>query len=331
MKKIILLCAPLVLFFSLFANAETKKMGTRLWLSEGETEWSHCASDACGGSLADATINGFSYTQYGDTTSQLTYKDTKAKVLEIFGDFSLLVDDSVILSFKLGVGSGDGGSFRDKDWVMNDAGVQKTFSDTLSDTRDTEVSYHVLDIGKTFERDKFSFKPFIGYMKYEEEVNAYGLTYLEDDLAYYGGGSSGVASSYIDTKVLKNEITWTGLRIGTELEYPIKEKSILIINAAYVHDAKADNDDSHVLRTGAGDLGPAPNIFSDGKGDGIMLDLILTHEQSSQLNFDIGYRYWKFDVDSSTTSFGPNHTIAFPGRSLYSERSGLIMGVSYKF
>ena len=98
-----------------------------------------------------------------------------------------------------------------------------------------------------------------------------------------------------------------------------------------MHDAKADNDYSHVLRTGADDLGPAPNIFSDGKGDGIMLDLILTHEQSSQLNFDVGYRYWKFDVDSSTTSFGPNHTTAFPGRSLYSERSGLIMGVSYKF
>ena len=331
MKKIILLCAPLVLFFSLFANAETKNIGTRLWLSSGETEWSHCASDACGGSLADGTLGGFAYTQLGDTTSKLTYEDTKAKVLEIFGDFSLPADDSVILSFKLGVGSGDGGQQRDRDWVQNDAGVQKTFSDTLSDIKDNEVSYHVLDIGKTFERDKFSFKPFIGYMKYEEELHGYGLFYQEDDLGYYNNGAAGTDATLIDKKVFINKITWTGLRIGTELEYPIKEKSILIINAAYVHDAKADNDDSHVLRTAANDLGPAPNIFSDGKGDGIMLDLILTHEQSSQLNFDIGYRYWKFDVDSSTTSFGPNHTIAFPGRSLYSERSGLIMGVSYKF
>jgi hypothetical protein len=334
MKKIILLSLSLIISFSFFANAEpTKKFGARYWHSEGETELSHCASLQCGGgSFTPITHNGVTYSSYGDPTSQLTYSDTKAKVLEFFGDFSLPQNDDLIFSFKLGSGSGDGGSFRDKDWVLvPGTNTSSTFSDTLSDTRDTKVDYHVLDFGRVYSFNKYSLKPFFGYFKYEEELNAYGLEYLDDELQYYGGGSRGIDSSLVNTKVIKNEITWTGIRIGTEYINSITDKANFIINAAYVYDAEADNEDSHVLRTSPADLGPVPNILGDGDGDGVMLDVIGEINQTDRLNFSFGYRYWKLESDNSTTAFGPDFSPKFPGRSLYSERSGLIASVSYNF
>ena len=135
----------------------------------------------------------------------------------------------------------------------------------------------------------------------------------------------------------------TGLSLSYSEEFPLEltpyinqseyinsitDKANFIINAAYVYDAEADNEDSHVLRS---DLGPVPNILGDGDGDGVMVDVIGEINQTDRLNFSFGYRYWKLESDNSTTAFGPDFSPKYPGRSLYSERSGLIMGVSYKF
>ena len=323
----------LTIFFVFFvanANAQsTKNVGVRYWHSEGETQWSHCASTACGGGVLSETINGVTYVSLGDPTSELTYSDTKAKILEIYGDWSLPQNDTLIISAKIGSGSGDGGSFRDKDWVKNPtSGANQTFSDTLSSTEDTKVNYYILDFGKTYNYNKSKIKPYVGYVRYKEKLNAYGLTFLEDDLSYYLGGSSGVYSAANGINVISNEITWTGFRIGSEFEYPINPKTSFTINASYVLNADADNKDSHHLRS---DLGSVPNIFNKGEGDGWMLDVIGDYKHSESLVFGLGYRYWKFETDSGTTTFGPNHTTAFPNRSLYSERSGLIASVSYKY
>jgi hypothetical protein len=317
-------------FFVVNANAQsTKNVGVRYWHSEGETQWSHCASTACGGGVLSETVNGVTYVSYGDPTSELTYSDTKAKILEIYGDWSLPQNDTLVISAKIGSGSGDGGSFRDKDWVKNPtSGANQTFSDTLSSTEDTKVNYYILDFGKTYNYNKSKIKPYVGYVRYKEKLNAYGLTYLEDDLSYYNDESSGVYSAANGINVISNEITWTGFRIGSEFEYPINPKTSFTINASYVLNADADNKDSHHFRN---DLGSVPNIFNKGEGDGWMLDVIGDYKHSESLVFGLGYRYWKFETDSGTTTFGPNHTPALPNRSLYSERSGLIASVSYKY
>lgn len=323
------------LFLNQDLNAEpTKKVGARYWHSEGETQWSHCASLTCGGSsFTPITHNGVTYSSNGDPTSELTYSDTKAKVLELYFDFSLPQNDSLIISAKLGSGSGDGGSFRDKDWVLvPGTSTSSTYSDTLSSTENTNVSYYILDFGKTYDYNKSKIKPYFGYVRYKEKLNAYGLNYLEDELSYYNGGSPGTDTSLNGVKVITNDITWTGWRIGSEFEYPFNEKAGVTINAAYVLDADADNSDSHHLRTSLSDLGPVPNILNKGNdGNGWMLDIIGDYKHSDSLSFGLGYRYWKFEADNGSTTFGPNHSTAFPNRSLYSERSGFIASVSYKY
>ena len=331
MKVLLTIFISLLLFLNQDLNAEpTKKVGARYWHSEGETQWSHCASTACGGGALSVTINGVTYVSYGDPTSELTYSDTKAKILEIYGDWSLPQNDTLIISAKIGSGSGDGGSLRDKDWLKNPtSGANQTFSDTLSSTEDTKVNYYILDFGKTYNYNKSKIKPYVGYVRYKEKLNAYGLTFLEDDLSYYLGGSSGVYSAANGINIISNEITWTGFRIGSEFEYPFNEKAGVTINAAYVLDADADNSDSHHLRS---DLGSVPNIFNKGNnGDGWMLDIIGDYNHSESLSFGFGYRYWKFETDNGSTTFGPNHSAAYPNRSLYSERSGFIASVSYKY
>ena len=103
----------------------------------------------------------------------------------------------------------------------------------------------------------------------------------------------------------------------------------MTINAAYVLDADADISDSHHLRS---DLGSVPNIFNKGNnGDGWMLDIIGDYNHSESLSFGFGYRYCKFETDNGSTTFGPNHSAAYPNRSLYSERSGFIASVSYRY
>ena len=308
------------------------EVGTRVWLSEGETEWSHCASTACGGGSGTITISGTNYTYYGgDPTSKLNYSDTKATVIEVFANYKA---DNLTTMAKIGTGSGDGGTFRDQDWLTI-AGVYNNleFSDTLSETNNTDINYWMVDFGYPMEltyetnttKQNYQITPFIGYFNYDEKLNAYGLTPVSD-------GDLNLTTTTLPntTKVISNDINWSGLRIGVDVKTRIDNQFKLNANIAYAL-VDAENKDSHLLRTSSSDLGPAPNIISKGDGDGIMMDLLLNYTHDSNLDFEIGYRYWDLDADSGTTTFGPNFSTAFPSRSLYSIRSGLLIGAKYSF
>lgn len=315
-----------------FAFANGWEVGSRVWLSEGETEWSHCASLSCGGESVSITISDTSYTAYGgDPTSKLNYSDTKATVLEVFANYRA---DNLLTMAKIGTGSGYGGSFRDQDWLTTTNGVYNNleYSDTLSGTKNTDVNYWMVDFGYPLNffyespssEQSFQITPFVGYFNYDESLNAYGLTPVYD-------GDFNVASSEpYSTKVISNEINWSGIRLGVDLKTEIDENLKFNANIAYAI-VDAENKDSHLLRTSSFALGPAPNIISKGDGDGVMLDLLLNYQHDNQLDFEIGYRYWDLDADSATTSFGPSFSTAYPSRSLYSIRSGLLIGAKYKF
>ena len=167
--------------------------------------------------------------------------------------------------------------------------------------------------------------PFLGYVRYKEKLSAYGLTHLRDELDV----NTNTAGTSNNTLVIQNDITWTGFRIGADVDYPLNKEFNLNLNAAYVFGLDAENKDSHVLRN---DLGPVPNIKNIGDGGyGYMIDILGQYNYSTQLKFDFGYRWWVFDTDSGNTKFGPTFTPAFPNRSLKSERSGLFIGANYSF
>jgi hypothetical protein len=297
-------------------------MGTRIWVSSGETEWSHCASASCGGSTSTVTVGGTSYAYtFGDPTSRLNYSDIKAVSTEVFVNKSL--SENLRLFGALGVGNGDGGTFRDQDWVYVPA-LSRTyeFSDAKSRVKESKVNYLMLDFGRTYSGEVVKITPFLGYMKYREKVSAFGLTYQPDDLGFGGTDLSDVV------RVISNTIKWEGFRIGSEFDWTVSEKSNVVMNASYLPHLTGRNEDSHLLRT---DLGSSPNIISEGNGDGWMVDLIASHSYSKNIKFEAGYRWWKFKVSNGSTVFGPSFATAFPTRSLYSVRSGLLVGASYQF
>jgi len=329
-KKIIALMISLIAMPT-FVFAQKGKLGVRYWHSEGETEWSHCASTACGGG---ASGYASPYAGYGDPTSKLNYSGTKAGIGEIFGTYKI---EKILLMGKYGteITDNDGGKLRDQDWLRNSSnGNSYIFSDTLSDIRDTRVNYYTADLGMIVDEKTTGMKiaPFLGYMRYKEKLNAYGLLYQTPELTAEGVPAPGTQSYSNSTLVIKNDITWTGFRIGADVDYPVNKEFSFNLNAAYVFGLDADNKDSHVLRTSSGDLGPAPNIKNIGDGGyGYMIDILGQYNYSAQLKFDLGYRWWLFDTDSGNTKFGPNFTTAFPNRSLKSERSGLLIGANYSF
>jgi len=300
------------------------ELSSRVWLSSGETEWSHCASFSCGGGFG-VVNNGDQTIVYtlGDPTSKLNYSGIKANTLELVGTQNLA--DGWRWQGTWGSGSGDGGSIRDQDWLTLYRYGTYTFSDTTSEIRDTRVGHVSLDVGKTHDTGTVRITPFVGFMRYQERTSAYGIQHLRNDF------SLSYPNLPNNVKVLVNDITWTGIRLGSEFEWNLSSQSSLLVNAAYVARAKGKNKDSHVLRTDRDDLGPTPNILSEGTGDGWMVDVMARYGYTKQLSFELGYRWWAFTADEGTTRFGPEFAQSFPNRSLFSRRSGVLMGLSYRF
>ena len=307
------------------AQATELVMGTRVWVSSGQTEWSHCASLACGGSAGTLNLNGTNYSgQLGDPTSRLHYGDVTGTSAEVFAQATF--KNALRLSGTLGAGRGDGGQLRDQDWLTWDTtGQTYSLSDTTSTLKNTRLSHFTLDLGRSYTRDALKLTPFLGYVQYKEKTSAVGVTQLPNDLGIDWGNPYNS-----NTAVIDNTITWKGWRLGTEVEWAMTEKAQLMVNAAYVVAASARNNDSHLLRTNANDLGPAPNITSNGNGDGWMLDLIGRYALSPKLSLEAGWRWWKFKAEGNTR-FGPDFSTAYPTRSLQSERNGVLVGVRYMF
>jgi hypothetical protein len=62
------------------------ELSSRVWLSSGETEWSHCASFSCGGGLGVVNDGGQTIVySLGDPTSKLNYSGIKANSFELVG------------------------------------------------------------------------------------------------------------------------------------------------------------------------------------------------------------------------------------------------------
>ena len=308
----------------------TFKVGTRYWISEGETEFAHCASVACGGGVT--TFGGVTGS-LGDPTSKLEYTSLRNRAFELTTDLEI---SNVVLQANIGIrDKGDTGKFRDFDWITDGAsglpgdGRVYEFSDTISPVKDVSLKYSVWDIGYKVDMGSYfkginvSVTPFVGYVRYNEMASAYGLFDLPDSFGAGGGLTIGE-----DTLVIQNQIFWAGQRFGTEVEWNINPKANFLANIAYVENMSVRNEDSHVLRA---DLGPTPNVISTGDGRGWMIDLIGKYAYNNNLGLEVGYRYWRFEDRNAVVAFGPAFTSDFPIRQLYSQRQGFMIGAEYTF
>jgi hypothetical protein len=62
-----------------------------------------------------------------------------------------------------------------------------------------------------------------------------------------------------------------------------------------------------------------------------MVDLRGTYKISKQWDAEAGYRFWRFDAHNGIQRGGPTFATARPARTLFSERSGLLVGLKYAF
>ena len=184
------------------------------------------------------------------------------------------------------------------------------------------LSYGALDVGHQWvlKQGAVNLAVFAGYSQWTEEVEASGAT---DHLGFIGGD--------IDrsVKVITNNLTWKALRIGFAGQF-IFGRARLGVDVALIPYATYRNEDSHLLRTDPGDLGPAPNILLTGDGRGVQLEAELGYEVYRRTVLALGWRYWYMESTSGHRSL-PNFSGSreLPVVELYSKRTGLTASLRY--
>lgn len=269
----------------------------KYWISEGKTTWNHNAQPAS--------------PLLGNPTSQLTYSGMKSHIVE----FGLTAQEGDYFgNLSLGVGNIDSGTLRDEDWLAG----QVKFSDTNSSIRGDKLRYWVLDVGYNhFRTENSTVAGLVGYGEYEEVIDAFGAT---NNLA---GGAPLISES---TRVITNDAKWKFFRLGMNGKTKLNEQFTLLGELAYLPFVKLTNDDSHYLRS---DLGPVPNIRSNGSGDGWMWQVESRYYVTKAASFSLAYRDWRFKADG-TIRFGSS-TTSLPLNKFETSRNGVRLGFSYLF
>jgi hypothetical protein len=256
------------LSFAVHAQAPGDEFGVRYWYSEGRTTRSHNAQGV------DPTV--------GNPTSVLTWTELEAHALELHGRKNL--GQGGFLKGYAGFGNIRGGSLRDEDFNVG----QVKSSDTTSNVKADSLTYASIDFGTDlwrFRNGKAGI--FIGYQFWREQVDAYGVVRTVAP----PGRPLGVIEQD-SVLVIGNEVTWQSLRLGFAGEWNLSAPTRITLDAAFVPYAHGRDEDSHFLRQSRNDLGPVPNIHSNGNGYGVQLDAELRHLVQRDWEFGVGLRYW---------------------------------------
>jgi hypothetical protein len=279
------------------ASAVEFEPSIQTWLSRGKTTWNHNAQPA--------------NPALGNPTSQLTYSDMKADIIEL----GLTVRHREFFgSVTVGTGSIDGGTLQDEDWLAG----QVKISDTNSVIKGDTLYYWMIDVGRNvFWSERSTAGVFVGFGQYYETIDAFGVT---DNL---NGGFRLVSAS---TKVISNDARWSFVRVGVNGKLSPWAPLTLSAELAYVPYVDLNNEDSHYLRN---DLGPVPNIHMDGSGDGLMWQVEGRLTIFTGASLFVAYRDWRFKADGDIR-FGSSGQ-KLPLNNFETTRSGYRFGFSYRF
>lgn len=269
------------------------ELGLRYWLSGGETVFAHNAQGA--------------NPAFGNPTSILTYDELDAHALEVFVRSNF--GNGWFLRSTFGVGGVKDGSLDDEDY---DAGQVKS-SDTTSTVRGDRLSYFSLDIG----RDLWSSAggatvvgAYAGFQHWSETLEAFG--------AMASVGTINVPDGVL---AISNEVVWNSLRVGVTGRMRVGEKTTFMIDFALIPFSDVRNEDSHYLRA---DLGPVPNVITNGRGAGAQLDLEVRHRVYRRTELGIGVRYWRLRASDADVAIAG---IIAPVTEFETRRAGITASV----
>ena len=282
------------------------ELGVRYWFSQGTTRWSHNAQGD------DPSL--------GNPTSILTYADVRAHALELHARKELV--DGFFVRGNAGLGGIRGGSFDDEDF---EAGQIK-FSDTTSSVRGNRLTYATIDLGRVlWTGSRTSLGVFAGYHGWTERLDAYGVRFTVNP-----GGFADIGDSVL---AISNEAIWNSLRVGATLAGALGPMTRFSVDAAWLPYARLDNEDSHWLRS---DFGPAPNVFINGDGRGLQLELELRHRLAGPTfghlfgdwEVGAGLRYWWIEARNGNVS---TRTFSAPLVEFVSRRAGLTLSLARRW
>jgi|GEM_PF-2916604 len=273
--------------------------------SSGVTTWNH------DGTSASAAL--------GNPSSELTYEDADVAALEFGAKMKFGPGWFVRGTAGFGLAEIGEGNFRDDDFRAG----QVLFSSTDSPIPETDLFYISADVGKTFVRtadDRLSLSLFAGMQYWHEQYSAYGLY----------NRLTGAQTQSDDTLVLTNSVEWSSVRLGALASYRPSERLKWTADVAFIPYTSMHNEDSHWLRTGSSQLGPAPNVIMDGDGFGFQGQLGLEYFLTPRLAMNLDFRYWSLMSDGEiTTGVSTSSPSTFPLNDLDTTRYGVQMGVTY--
>lgn len=285
--------------------------GLRYWYSKGDTKFGF----ANGNPL------------FGNPTSTLDWDGVPAHSGEVFARIDHR-PTGLFVKGVLGGGSIKGGEIVDRDFLVN----QVSFSDTTSSIGKGTLRYGIIDAGISIDVPNAPLRVgiFGGYHYWTTSMTAYGVRCNPDNLGnlFCPAGATVVP---FDTATLAYEPTWHAARVGVDAKMMITSSLSLSGEVAWIPFATLKNNDSHLLRQGMADLGPAPNVLtSSGQGNGVAAELFLNWHVMNHLEVGVGVRYWEFSTNESTVRFGPTFATEYAGTDFIDQRYGLLLHVKGK-
>ena len=288
------------------------------WISTGYTRWAHNASSVAG---------------FGDPTSQLTYEDVGANVIELTG--TAWLTPRWFGRLNVGYAGIGGGRLTDNDYGSG----QQLFSSTNSDLSGNSMWYLNADGGiriAEYPNHRGWLDLFGGFQWWYTKYQATGVAQVACDPSAIPSlppcDPAGTISNQGQT-VITNTTNWYSIRAGASTEYRLTRRLSVIGTAALIPLSIVDNDDIHHLRVSGPDaLQQNPSISMLGWGVGADADAGLRLALVKNLFVNVGYRvWWNYALDGNVTFHGVNSTSEYPLTQFQSIRQGLTASLSYTF
>jgi hypothetical protein len=274
------------------------EIGVRYWISSGQTRSSHDASGA------DPIL--------GNPTSTLTYDKLGAHTAELYVRKGL--GERWFVKGNAGIGTITHGRLIDQDFATSQILVFETTSGLNG-----KLYYGTIDFGREVSKSgNSSFGLFAGYQHWNERLDAYGASNSGDPFFVFTNLPGNTVP------VISNEQMWDSARLGAEMR-SVRGRTRFHAELALIPYAKYRNEDSHWLRQNT--LGPAPNVIATGTGRGAQFEFEVrrSYPDFFDLEFGLGYRYWRMESNKGTMTFGGG---SFPVVDLVSERQGVTFSVT---
>lgn len=288
------------------------------WISTGYTRWAHNASSVAG---------------FGNPTSQLTYEDVGANVIELTG--TAWLTPRWFGRLNVGYAGIGGGRLTDNDYGSG----QQLFSSTNSDLSGNSMWYLNADGGfriAEYPNHRGWLDLFGGFQWWYTKYQATGVAQVACDpsaIPSFPPCDPAATISNQGQTVITNTTNWYSIRAGASTEYRLTRRLSVIGTAALIPLSIVDNDDIHHLRVSGPDaLQQNPSISMVGWGVGADADAGLRLVLVKNLFVNVGYRvWWNYALDGNVTFHGVNSSSEYPLTQFQSIRQGLTASLSYTF